>query len=152
MPTSETDNTPQQEPSLSSKEKALCYARWAMEKKAYGMSIRHMGPLTSIAEYFVICSGKSVRQARAIANHIRTRLKEASHPLPLGMEGEREGIWILLDCDDVVVHVFHEPTRELYSLDKLWADAAVVMDPQLMEAIEMTDRERLAEEDEDWED
>ena len=146
---------PTQEPrkdAIMPKEKALCYARWALEKKAYGTTVLHLGPISSIAEYFVICSGKSVRQTRAIANHIRTRLKEEAHPIPLGMEGEREGLWILMDCDDVVVHVFHEPIREFYSLEKLWADAPIVDDPGLLAEIEAAAGDGFAEEDEDWED
>ncbi len=136
---------------IDAKEKALRCAGWALEKKARGVTLLHVGALTPIADYFLICSGTSVRQTQAIVEHIRTRLKQELHEAPLGVEGEREGAWILLDCDDVVVHVFDEPTRDLYRLEKLWSDAPRVTDPRLRE------EERAAgpwpqEEDEGWED
>ena len=132
-------------------EKALLCARLALEKKAYGTIVLHMGPLTSIAEYFVICSGRSIRQTRAITNHMRTELKTVRE-FPLGVEGEKEGGWILLDYDEVVVHVFHEPVREIYGLEKLWSDAPRVNDPALIEAEELFQAERAGLEDDDWAD
>ena len=134
----------------AARQKALLCARLALEKKAYSMTVLDMGSLTSIADYFVICSGKSVRQTRAIADHVRFKMKALRHN-PLGVEGESEGCWILLDYDDVVVHVFHEPTREFYTLEKLWSDAAVVQDPELEEALKARDV-GLGREEEGWED
>ncbi len=133
------------------KEKALRCAHWALEKKAQGVVVLHVGALTSIAEYFLICSGRSVRQTQAIAQHIRTRVKQDLQDVPLGVEGEREGNWILLDCDDVVVHVFDEPTREVYRLERLWSEAPRVDDPELLEEEEKV-AGQWAEEEEDWED
>lgn len=132
---------------LSTREKALSCARWALEKKAYEMTILQIGSLNTIAEYFVICSGKSVRQTRAIAEHIRGRFKEIKQRA-LGTEGEKEGSWILLDYDDVVVHVFHEPTRSVYALDKLWSDAPLLTDPDLVDEEERASGRM--EEEEDW--
>ena len=135
---------------LSPRERALCCARWALEKKAYDLILLQIGSLNSIAEYFLICSGKSVRQTRAVAEHIRTRFKEIKQR-PLGMEGEREGCWILLDYDDVVVHVFHEPTRSVYALEKLWSDAPVLTDPEIMQAEDPSSKDFTIWEEEDWE-
>jgi ribosome-associated protein len=136
---------------IHAKEKALLCARWALEKKAFRILLLNVGPLTPITEYFVICSGRSVRQTQAIVEHIRTRLKRELKYVPLGVEGESEGCWILLDCDDVIVHVFDEPTREIYRLEKLWSDAPLVTDPDLL-AEEEKAADRWSEEDEDWED
>jgi ribosome-associated protein len=136
---------------VDAKEKALCCARWALEKKAYGIVLLNVEPLTPITEYFVICSGRSVRQTRAVVEHIRTRLKQELHYVPLGVEGEAEGCWILLDCDDVVVHVFFEPTREVYRLERLWSEAPLVEDPLLTDQ-EQGGEARGFEEEEDWED
>ena len=136
---------------ISGKEKAIRCARWALEKKAYGVVLMKVGTLTPITEYFVICSGRSVRQTRAIVEHIRIRLKRELQQIPLGVEGESEGCWILLDCDDVIVHIFHEPTREVYRLEKLWSDAPRVTDPQLQEEEEKA-AELWPEGEEDWED
>ncbi len=138
-------------PTIDGKEKALRCARWALEKKAYGIMLLNVGALTPIAEYFLICSGRSVRQTQAIVEHIRTRLKQELKEPPLGVEGEREGCWVLLDCNDVIVHVFDEPTREVYRLEKLWSDAPRVTDPDLLEEEEKA-AGRWAEEEEDWED
>ncbi len=134
---------------LAIREKALRCGLWALEKKARGMTILHIGPLTTIAEYFVICSGRSLRQTGSIAGHIQARFKE-NGILPLGVEGLQESSWILLDYDDVVVHIFHEPTRELFSLEKLWSDAAPLTDPALQKEQDAVEN-RGAEEDDDWE-
>jgi ribosome-associated protein len=138
-------------PEIDPKEKALSCARWALEKKAYGILVLHVAALTPVTEYFVVCSGRSVRQTRAIVEHVRTRLKQDLQSVPLGVEGEAEGCWILLDCNDVIVHVFHEPTRETYRLERLWSDAPLVEDPELLEEEERLAR-TWAEEEEDWED
>ena len=118
---------------IDAREKAILCARWALEKKERGIAILQVGALTPIAEFFLICSGRSVRQTQAIVEDIRTRLKKESKELPLGTEGESEGSWILLDCDDVIVHIFDEPTREVYRLENLWSDAPRVTDPDLLE-------------------
>ena len=138
-------------PAIDAKEKALRCAHWALEKKAYGILVLNVSPLTPITEYFVICSGRSVRQTQAIVQHIRSRLKKELKHVPLGVEGEREGCWILLDCDDVIVHVFDEFTREVYRLEKLWSDAPLVSDPDLLKE-EKEAAGRWSEKEEDWED
>ncbi len=135
-------------PEISSREKALLLARLALMKKARGMTILNIGPLTTIAEYFIICSGGSVRQTRSICQQVQTGAK-SDGILPLGVEGEEEGTWILLDYDDIVVHVFHDPVRELFSLEKLWSDAPRLIDPELEK--EQAAVEHGQEEDEDWE-
>lgn len=137
-------------PAVAAKEKALRCARWALEKKAHEVVLLEVGKLTPITEYFLICSGRSVRQTRAIAEHLRVRLKQELKCVPLGVEGEREGGWILLDCDDVIVHVFDEPTRDLYRLEKLWSDAPVVRDPSL--SAEEAAGDEGFEEGQEWED
>jgi ribosome-associated protein len=76
----------------------------------------------TFAAFFVICSGVSTQQVGAIVDHVqegfsRLRIK------PLGVEGRGHGHWVLMDYDDVVVHVFEEETRRYYELEKLWLDA-----------------------------
>jgi ribosome-associated protein len=78
--------------------------------------------LSSFTDYFVICSGNSDRQVQAIASHIEGLLA-AKGLFPLGIEGKREGRWVLLDYGEVVVHIFYHPVREFYDLEKLWIDA-----------------------------
>lgn len=134
-------------PDAASRDKAILLARTALDKKARNILLLNVGPLTTIAEYFVICSGVSVRHTRSIAEHLLAESKGGGL-LPFGVEGEEEGTWILLDFDDVVIHVFHEPTRELYDLEELWADAPRLIDPEI-------EREQAAEgtspEEDSWE-
>lgn len=107
---------------ITSKKLSLITAEAALEKKAYDILILEIRELTSIADFFVICSGKSDRQVQAIATNIETELRKRGIK-PLGIEGFREGRWVLLDYGDVVVHVFYAPVRAFYDLEGLWADA-----------------------------
>jgi len=99
----------------------LC-ADAADSKKAFDIMILDLRGLTSITDYFVICSGSSTTQVRAIADSIGHALAEAGIR-PSHVEGEGEATWVLMDYGDVVVHVFEEQTRSYYSLEKLWGEA-----------------------------
>ena len=94
-------------------------------KKAYDILILDIRGLTTVADYFVICSGSNTTQVGAIADGVGQKLAAgniyASH-----IEGEAESTWVLMDYGDVVVHVFEEQTRVYYGLDRLWSDAARV--------------------------
>jgi len=92
-----------------------------LEKKAGRMVILNVRDISSFADYFVLCDGTSDRQVQAIAASVQERMKK-SGILPLGVEGESAGKWILLDYADVVVHIFYQPVREFYDLERLWAD------------------------------
>ncbi len=94
----------------------------ALDKKAENAAILEIKSLTSLADFFVICSGKSDRQVQSIAGHIELLLKKRKI-LPLGIEGMREGRWVIMDYGDVVIHIFYAPVREFYDLDRLWEDA-----------------------------
>jgi len=78
--------------------------------------------LSSFADYFIICSGTSDRQVQAIASSIQENLKEFGI-IPLGVEGERLGKWVLMDYNDVIIHIFYEPIRLFYDIERLWSDA-----------------------------
>ena len=78
--------------------------------------------MTIIADYFVICSGESTTQVRAITEHIEAEFRKKSIK-PLSVEGLRYAHWVLMDYGDVVVHIFEEETRDYYELEKLWLDA-----------------------------
>jgi ribosome-associated protein len=98
------------------------YIEAASEKKALNLVVLDVRDLTSIADAFIICSGRSNRQVNAIANSIVAKLKK--HKIkPLSVEGTGEGHWVLLDYGHVVMHVFYEPVREFFDLEGLWADA-----------------------------
>ncbi len=74
---------------------------------------------SSIADFMVVASGRSARQLGAMAEHLREKLGKAGVS-PVGLEGERQGDWILIDGGDVVVHLFRPEIRGLYNLEKMW--------------------------------
>lgn len=118
----------------------LCAAA-ALDKKAMEPVLLDVARVTGYADYFLLLSGRSTRQAAAVANEIVRLLKQAG-VRPLGTEGLREGSWALVDYGDVVVHVFHQPVREFYDLESLWGDAPVVdLDPAELEALLPRDRQ-----------
>jgi len=104
-------------------DKARVCLKIILERKAVGPVLFEVGKLTSIADYFLIASGKSSRQVQAISQHLRRRMKDEGFTL-FGIEGERDGHWVLLDYRDLVVHLFYEPVREFYDLEGLWIEAS----------------------------
>ncbi|MBU0698767.1 MAG: ribosome silencing factor [Pseudomonadota bacterium] len=111
------------------------FVKAALGKKATGLVVLDVGKLTSIADVFIICSGRSNRQVIAIAEFIQVELKK--HGLkPLGVEGKKEGHWVLLDYGYVIIHVFYEPVRKFYDLEGLWIDAKKVKTQSLIAAAE----------------
>jgi ribosome-associated protein len=77
---------------------------------------------TSLYDTLVIASADSSRQVKALANHVRDKLKEAGATI-LGVEGEQTGEWVLVDAGDIVVHVMQPAVRAYYNLEELWAPA-----------------------------
>jgi ribosome-associated protein len=74
-----------------------------------------------MADYMVIASGSSSRQVTAMAEHLETKLKQQKVDI-LGLEGLRQADWVLLDANDVIVHLFRPEVREFYGLERMWAD------------------------------
>ena len=107
---------------MDSKDKTLWCAHLALDKKALDVLILDVQEQSSFTSYFIICSGTSDRHVQAIASHIEVSGKQAGL-YPLGMEGFREGRWILLDYGDIVIHIFHEPVRKFYELERLWTES-----------------------------
>jgi len=105
-----------------SKIKSLLCLKAAMDKKAEEAVLLDMTGTSSFTDYFLICSGRSDRQVQAIARGIEEAL-EKEGIRPLGLEGVPAGKWILMDYEDVVVHIFLEPVRKFYDLEGLWIDA-----------------------------
>ena len=108
---------------------ALTASRAALEKKAIDLVVLDVGALTSIGDYLVICTGRSDRQVQSIANAIEEMLK-AEGVRPAAIEGAQRGQWILMDYRDVIVHVFYQPVREFYDLERLWEHAPRVQLPE----------------------
>lgn len=110
----------------------LQIAQWAVEaaeeRKAQEVLTLDLQGVTLIADYFVICSGRSTVQVKAIAENVIEYLKKKGIK-PLHQEGVRDGYWVLLDYGSVVVHVFRGEERDFYSLERLWGDARQVQLP-----------------------
>jgi ribosome-associated protein len=107
---------------ISSWEKALLLTRFALDKKACDLVVLDVHEQTSIADYFIVCSGRSDRQVQSIAQGIEENAAEEGFK-PFAAEGTQRGHWALIDFSDVIVHVFYEPVREFYDLDGLWGHA-----------------------------
>jgi len=101
---------------------AVLCARLADERKAENIAILQIGELTSITDYFVIVTGRNSRQIRAIIRELEERMESLDHSI-LGIEGEPESGWVLMDLGEVVVHVFTTERRRFYDLELLWGDA-----------------------------
>ncbi len=80
-----------------------------------------MREISSLSDYFMICSGSSDRQVQAIASGIQETLKKEGKR-PIGIEGERVGKWVLMDYGDIVIHIFYDPVRDFYDIERLWTD------------------------------
>jgi ribosome-associated protein len=98
----------------------------AEDKKAADIVILELTPLTTLADYFVICSGGSERQLDAIADGIVSSLRD-ERTRPIGREGTAASHWVLLDYGSVIVHIFTPPERDYYGLEKHWAQARTIL-------------------------
>jgi ribosome-associated protein len=98
----------------------------ASDKKAADIVLLEVRELTTLTDYFVICSGGSERQLGSIADGIAEGLKEAGF-LPIGREGGSSAHWLLLDYGSVIVHVMATPERDYYGLEKLWSEAPLLL-------------------------
>jgi ribosome-associated protein len=98
----------------------------ASDKKASDIVLLEIGSLTTLADYFVICSGSSERQLNAIADGIAEALRDEGIK-PIGREGSANAHWMLVDYGSVIVHVMAPPERDFYQLERLWAEAPLLL-------------------------
>lgn len=114
---------------MTSLEKTFAIVDAALQKKAYDLVVLQAEHLSSIADYFVIATGRSDVQVQAIARGVEERMEREGRR-PIGIEGFTLGYWVVMDYDDVVVNIFYEPIRELYRLETNWTDAQQVALPE----------------------
>lgn len=100
----------------------------AMDKKATDPVVLDLKDISIIADYFIILTGHSLVQNRAIADAIQIELKEAN--LTMKREGYEDGTWILMDYGHIVIHIFQDSTRDYYDIEGLWGDAGRVSLPE----------------------
>ena len=108
---------------ISTKDWAIIAAEAAAEKKAEDVLAINVAELLVVTDYFVIATGRTNIQVRAIADEIEDQLRERGGIKVIGREGADEAKWLLLDYGDLVIHVFQPEEREFYRLEKLWSDA-----------------------------
>ena len=106
----------------SAEHKARRAARAALDKKAVDLTVLDVQGVSTVTDYFLVCSGRSAPHVKTIADAIREELK-TDGVRPLHAEGQAESGWVLLDYGDVLMHVFLEDTRTYYALERLWGDA-----------------------------
>jgi ribosome-associated protein len=97
------------------------------DKKGSDIVLLDIRRVSLLADYFVICSGASERQLRAIAGEILEKMKKEAGVVPLSVEGVPSSGWVLVDYGGVIVHIFAPSLREYYSLEKLWSEATMVV-------------------------
>jgi len=108
---------------MTPEEIALAVAEFASDGKAEEIVSLDLRELTSVADYFVICTGRSDRQVKAIHDRIHLRMKNEHGLLPTRVDGVAQAQWILMDYADVIVHVFTPEMRDFYRLEQLWGEA-----------------------------
>ena len=94
-------------------------------KKGQDIQVLATGPLTTLADYFVLCTATSSTQIKSLADACEKAMKDLGEP-PHHVEGHRDGTWVLLDFSAVVVHIFNDEARKFYDLERLWQDAEQV--------------------------
>lgn len=102
---------------------AMAIAEFANEKKAENLVVLRVRELVQYTDYFVILSGHSDRQVKALRGHLQDAIQKNLGLTPYRVEGTDNHHWVILDYSDVVVHLFYEPTRAFYELEDLWSEA-----------------------------
>ena len=128
---------------MNSMEKAQLAVNVIVDKKGFDIQMLDVAAITSIAEKFVICQAKNRSQSQAIADEIMDKLK-AENEQPLRVEGYQGGGWILLDYNDLIIHIFLPDEQEYYKLPRLWKDAVFTRfdeEGRVIENTEGTDEE-----------
>ena len=110
---------------LSAKEVALQVTKALDEKKGIDIKLLRIDEVSSLADYFVICTGSVNTHVKTLCDYAEYTMEQLGEPM-LGREGHRGNSWELLDFGSVVVHVFTDEARKFYDLERLWADAEVV--------------------------
>ena len=107
---------------MEAKEMAILAVKALDSKKGGEIKVIEVTDLTSLADYFVICTGSSNTQINALCDAVEEVLETEAGEKPLHREGHRGGVWVLLDYGCLVVHVFDTEAREFYGLERLWSD------------------------------
>ena len=118
---------------IDSRKIARLCAQAASDKKAEDIIVLDLKKLNAFTDFFVICTGRSTVQVKSIAEFVQEKVEESSSQM-LHIEGTEDSGWLLVDCGDVVVHIFDGRLRNFYSLERLWGEA---------ESYRLTETDRL---------
>lgn len=118
---------------LDSKMLACVVARILDDNLGKNISVLNISNVSSLADYFVIVTGDSTPQVRALTENTSLRIKELFHRLPLKVENDAKNRWNLIDYGDVVVHVLHKDERDAYAIEKFWSNSFSVDENEWME-------------------
>ena len=110
---------------LAPKEIAIAVTKALDEKKGMDIKLLKIDKVSSLADYFLICTGTSNTHVKTLCDYAEYTLEELGEPM-IGREGHRGNSWVLLDFGSLVVHVFTDEARKFYDLERLWADAESV--------------------------
>ncbi|MEZ0210217.1 MAG: ribosome silencing factor [Methylophilus sp.] len=108
--------------SISLEEMKLAVVDALEDIKAFDITVMDVHKMTTLTSYMIVASGNSTRQCKAIADNVREKLKEKGVDAR-GIEGEKDGEWVLVDLDEIVIHVMVPATRAYYNLEQLWSES-----------------------------
>lgn len=118
---------------IDSKKLACVIAGTLDDKLGKDITILNISNVSSLADYFVIVTGDSTPQVKALMNNTKDRLKELFGRIPLRVENDAKNRWNLLDYGDVVVHILHKEERETYAIEKFWNNAFSISETEWKE-------------------
>ena len=109
---------------IEGEELAVAVAKHAFENKAKKIEVLNLKGISTIADYFVICTVDSLPQLKALRRDVDKEIKSIHSVTPRAIEGTPESLWLIIDYVDVIFHIFHDDLRTTYSLEELWSDAS----------------------------
>lgn len=109
--------------SLTSDKVATLCAQYASDKKAEDILVLDLRGISTFTDFFVICSGTSEPHLKAISNEIQDKMRTEHNARPYAVDGYPTSQWIIVDFNDVLIHIFHKDKRGYYGLEDLWSDA-----------------------------
>lgn len=118
---------------IDSKKLACVIARTLDDKLGKNITILNISNVSSLADYFVIVTGDSTPQVKALMNNTKEKIKEYFERSPIRMENDTKNRWNLLDYGDVIVHILHKDERETYAIEKFWSNAFSIADTEWQE-------------------
>ena len=98
-----------------------------LDKKAKDIKIINVKKITTLTDYFIVCTSDSTPQTKAIMNHVKDEIFETYNIKPLHIEGNEPLNWVLIDYVHIVVNIFDKKAREFYNIERLWADAKITV-------------------------